>query len=74
LPEIGVLIRWSLFRGKNAKNYDEAGPSKSGKALRLSPVDVAQVQCGPIELRRSFSSELGHQLVNGGTAITIAAE
>ncbi len=37
---------------------DRAGASKSGKALRPVPVEVAQIQHGPIALQRSFSGEL----------------
>jgi len=35
-----------------------AGLNKSGKALRPVPVEVAQIQSGPIALKRTFSGEL----------------
>ena len=35
-----------------------SGSSKSGKASRPVPVEVAQIQRGPIELKRTFSGEL----------------
>ncbi len=37
---------------------DRAGSSKSGKASRPVPVEVAQIQRGPIALQRTFSGEL----------------
>ena len=40
------------------KHRDQVGPAESGKKLRPLPVEVAQIQRGPIELRRSFSGAL----------------
>ena len=37
---------------------DRTGPSNRGKSLRPLPVEVAEIQRGPIELRRSFSGAL----------------
>jgi RND family efflux transporter MFP subunit len=37
---------------------DRTGPGKRGKASRPLPVEVAEIQRGPIELRRSFSGAL----------------
>ena len=37
---------------------DRAGSSKSGKASRAVPVEVAQIQRGPIASQRTFSGEL----------------
>jgi RND family efflux transporter MFP subunit len=37
---------------------DRAGSSKRGKASRPVPVEVAQIQRGPIALQRTFSGEL----------------
>ncbi len=37
---------------------DRAGSSKRGKASRAVPVEVAQIQRGPIALQRTFSGEL----------------
>ena len=37
---------------------DRAGTRKSGKASRPVPVEVAQIQRGPIALQRTFSGEL----------------
>ncbi|MEE9529859.1 MAG: efflux RND transporter periplasmic adaptor subunit [Syntrophobacteria bacterium] len=37
---------------------DRAGSNKSGKALRAVPVEVAQIQRGPIASQRTFSGEL----------------
>ncbi len=37
---------------------DREGSGKSGKASRPVPVEVAQIQRGPIELQRTFSGEL----------------
>ena len=45
---------WVIF----SQLQDRAGTSKRGKASRPSPVEVAQIQRGPIELRRSFSGSL----------------
>jgi RND family efflux transporter MFP subunit len=44
-------IFWGQFQ-------DRAGSSKSGKASRPVPVEVAQIQRGPIALERTFSGEL----------------
>jgi RND family efflux transporter MFP subunit len=40
------------------KYRGQAGPGERGKKLRPLPVEVAQIQRGPIELRRSFSGAL----------------
>jgi RND family efflux transporter MFP subunit len=49
-----VGLGWLIF-----DHYqDRAASSKGGKALRPVPVEVAQIQRGPIELRRTFSGEL----------------
>ena len=45
---------WVIF----SRLQDRTGPSKRGKALRPFPVEVAEIQRGPIELRRSFSGAL----------------
>jgi len=37
---------------------DRGGSRKSGQVSRAVPVEVAQIQRGPIELRRTFSGEL----------------
>jgi RND family efflux transporter MFP subunit len=37
---------------------DQTGSSKGGKASRAVPVEVAQIQRGPIALQRTFSGEL----------------
>ena len=47
-------LGWLIF----GQYLDRAGSSKSGKALRPVPVEVARIQRGPIELRRTFSGEL----------------
>jgi RND family efflux transporter MFP subunit len=47
-------LGWVIF----GQFQDRAGSSKSGKALRPVPVEVAQVQRGPIVLQRTFSGEL----------------
>ena len=45
---------WVIF----GQFQDWGGSSKSGKALRPVPVEVAQIQRGPISLQREFSGEL----------------
>lgn len=45
---------WVIF----SRVQDRVGPSKRGEASRPLPVEVAQIQRGPIELRRSFSGAL----------------
>jgi RND family efflux transporter MFP subunit len=45
---------WVIF----SRFHDRVAPSKRGKASRPLPVEVAQIQHGPIELRRSFSGAL----------------
>ena len=40
------------------KHRGQIGPGERGKRLRPLPVEVAQIQRGPIELRRSFSGAL----------------
>lgn len=45
---------WVIF----SRLHDRTGPSKRGKASRPFPVEVAEIQRGPIELRRSFSGAL----------------
>jgi len=47
-------LGWVIF----GQFQDRAGSSKSGKALRPVPVEVAQIQRGPIVLQRTFSGEL----------------
>jgi RND family efflux transporter MFP subunit len=47
-------LGWVIF--DHFQNLD--GLSKSGKALRPVPVEVAQIQSGPIALKRTFSGEL----------------
>jgi len=47
-------LGWVIF----GQFQDRADSSKSGKALRLVPVEVAQIQRGPIALQRTFSGEL----------------
>ncbi|MBW2338286.1 MAG: biotin/lipoyl-binding protein, partial [Deltaproteobacteria bacterium] len=47
-------LGWVIFD----QFQDRAGSSKSGKALRPVPVEVAQIQRGPIALQRTFSGEL----------------
>ncbi len=47
-------LGWVIFGPFQAR----AGSSKSGKALRPVPVEVAQIQRGPIVLQRTFSGEL----------------
>ncbi len=47
-------LGWVIF----GQFQDRAGSSKSGKALRPVPVEVAQIQRGPIALQRTFSGEL----------------
>jgi RND family efflux transporter MFP subunit len=47
-------IGWVIF----GQFEDRISSGKSGKALRPVPVQVAQIQHGPIALRRTFSGEL----------------
>ena len=47
-------LGWVIF----GQFQDRAGSSKSGKASRPVPVEVAQIQRGPIALQRTFSGEL----------------
>jgi RND family efflux transporter MFP subunit len=47
-------LGWVIF----GQFQDRADSSKSGKALRPVPVEVAQIQRGSIELQRTFSGEL----------------
>jgi RND family efflux transporter MFP subunit len=47
-------LGWLIF----GQYLDRAGSSKSGKALRPVPVEVARIERGPIEQRRTFSGEL----------------
>jgi len=49
-----VGIGWVIF----GQFQDRTILSKSGKTLRPVPVEVAQIQHGPIALRRTFSGEL----------------
>jgi RND family efflux transporter MFP subunit len=63
-PKIVILIvlligtvaglGWLIF----GQYQDRAGASKSGKALRPVPVEVARIQRGSIEQQRTFSGEL----------------
>ena len=45
---------WFIF----AQLQNPTGPSKGGKSSRPIPVEVAQIQRGPIALERTFSGEL----------------
>jgi RND family efflux transporter MFP subunit len=47
-------LGWVIF----GQFQDRASSSKSGKASRPVPVEVAQIQRGSIELQRTFSGEL----------------
>jgi RND family efflux transporter MFP subunit len=47
-------LGWVIF----GHLQERAGSDKSGKALRPVPVEVAQIQRGPIALQRIFSGEL----------------
>jgi RND family efflux transporter MFP subunit len=47
-------LGWLIF----VQLQERAGSSKSGGALRPVPVEVAQIQRGPIALLRTFSGEL----------------
>ena len=47
-------LGWVIF----SQFSDRAGSSKSGKASRAVPVEVAQIQRGPIASHRTFSGEL----------------
>ncbi len=52
---IGVAgLGWLIF----AQFQEQAGSSKSSRDLRPVPVEVAQIQRGPIALQRTFSGEL----------------
>ncbi len=53
---IGVAagLGWLIF----GQLQERAGSSKSGRALRPVPVEVAQIERGPIALQRTFSGEL----------------
>ena len=50
-------LGWVIF----GQFQERAGSSKSGKALRPVPVELAQIQRGPIALQRTFSGELEAQ-------------
>ena len=50
----GAGLGWVIF---NQFQY-QVGSSKSGKGLRPVPVEVAQIQRGPIAAQRTFSGEL----------------
>ena len=47
-------LGWLIF----GQFQERAATSKSGRALRPVPVEVAQIQRGPIALQRTFSGEL----------------
>jgi RND family efflux transporter MFP subunit len=47
-------LGWLIF----GQLQERAGSSKSGRALRPVPVEVAQIERGPIALERTFSGEL----------------
>jgi RND family efflux transporter MFP subunit len=47
-------LGWVIF----GQFQDRAGSSKSGTAFRPVPVEVSQIQRGPIALQRTFSGEL----------------
>jgi RND family efflux transporter MFP subunit len=47
-------LGWTIF----GQFLNRAGTSKRGQALRPVPVEVVQIQRGPIVLRRRFSGEL----------------
>jgi len=49
-----VGLGWVIF----GQFQDRTGSNKSGKALPPAPVEVAQIQRGPIALKRTFSGEL----------------
>ncbi|MEJ2727282.1 MAG: efflux RND transporter periplasmic adaptor subunit [Deltaproteobacteria bacterium] len=49
-----AALGWLIF----GQYQDRAASSERGKALRPVPVEVARIQSGPIELRRTFSGEL----------------
>ena len=53
---IGAMagLGWGIF----GRLQERAGLRKSGRALRPVPVEVAQIQRGPIALQRVFSGEL----------------
>jgi RND family efflux transporter MFP subunit len=50
----GAALGWVLFRQLPGSN----GPGGGGKGTRPAPVEVGQVQRGPIELRRTYSGTL----------------
>jgi RND family efflux transporter MFP subunit len=54
LVGVAAAIGWVIF----SQFQDRAGSSKSAKAARPAPVEVAQIQRGPIALQRTFSGEL----------------
>jgi RND family efflux transporter MFP subunit len=47
-------LSWIIF----GPYQERAGSGKSGKPVRPVPVEIAQIQRGPIALRRTFSGEL----------------
>ncbi len=49
-----VVSGWFIF----ARFQERAGSSESAKTLRPVPVEVTQIQRGPIVLQRTFSGEL----------------
>jgi RND family efflux transporter MFP subunit len=49
-----AAVGWFIF----AQLQNLAGPGKGGKSSRPVPVEVAQIQRGPIALQRTFSGEL----------------
>jgi RND family efflux transporter MFP subunit len=49
-----AALGWVVF----GQFQNRAGSSKSGKVSRPVPVEVAQIQSGPIALQRTFSGEL----------------
>lgn len=49
-----VGLGWAIF----SQLQQQASPGKRGKVSRPAPVEVAQIQRGPIVLRRTFNGEL----------------
>ena len=47
-------LGWLIFN----QFQERVATGKSGRVLRPVPVEVVQIQRGPIELRRTFSGEL----------------
>jgi len=47
-------LGWAIFD----RLQEQSDANKSGRTLRPVPVEVAQIQHGPIELQRTFSGEL----------------